>query len=151
MTKKNPPAEKVYEAFSAVADSRIRMYEDYALIDSSDRSKTYEVSWKDDVYASSDNATYWQGYPGYPVIAVLMKQGKLSCDEAVCMKMKGVPWKQLNDRHKRNYAEAVKEVLENLKQQGAETADITALAETVNNELIIFLILFFIFFILSRK
>lgn len=135
MLKKLPPEEKVYEAFSAIGDQRITMGDQSAEVRSSDGSKTYTVEWDEHRYASDDNATFWQGYPGYPVIAVLMKQGKLSCDEAVCMKMKGIPWKQLNDRHKRNYAEAVMEVLENLKQQGAETADITALAETVNNEL----------------
>ncbi|MCR5230464.1 MAG: hypothetical protein K6D03_10090 [Solobacterium sp.] len=135
MTKKNPPAEKVYEAFSAVADSRIRMYEDYALIDSSDRSKTYEVSWKDDVYASSDNATYWQGYPGYPVIAVLMMQGKLTLpDDAY--KMKDVPWKQLNDKHKRNYAEAAEEALRMISERGTDISGIRESAGAVYEELI---------------
>ena len=97
-----------------MADSRIRMYEDYALIDSSDRSKTYEVSWKDDVYASSDNATYWQGYPGYPVIAVLILQGKLPCKRSVCTAMKGIPWHVLNDKYQRDYAAAAEEAMRDI-------------------------------------
>ena len=135
MLKKLPPEEKAYEAFSAIGDQRITMSEYSAEVKSSDGSKTYTVEWNGNRYTSDDNATFWQGYPGYPVIAVLMKQGRLSCNEAVCEKMKGIPWKQLHDMHKRNYAEAVRDVLDGLKAQGVGTDDITALAETVNNEL----------------
>lgn len=89
-----PPIEKVYEAYSAIADERIIMHDTYALVKSSDGKKTYEVDWKDNVYSSSDNATYWQGYPGYPVLAVLMLQGKLPYHKENAEKMKNVPWKK---------------------------------------------------------
>ena len=77
MMKKLPPVEKAFEAYSALADGRVEMHDDYALVDSSDGAKTYEVSWQGDTYASTDNGTYWQGYAGYPVIAVLIMQGRL--------------------------------------------------------------------------
>ncbi len=112
MMKKMPPIEKTYEAYSAIADKRIEMHEDYALVDSSDYSKYYEVSWNKDVYASSDNATYWQGYAGYPVIAVLILQGRLpKLNESYLFEMADIPWKELNDEHKRDYAAAAEEVL----------------------------------------
>ena len=65
---KQPPKEKVYEAFSAIADGRVNMKEDHAEVTSSNGDKTYEVQWRDNMAASSDPATYWQGYPGYPLI-----------------------------------------------------------------------------------
>ena len=130
--KKLPPAEKAYEAYSAIADGRAEMHEasgdggtasGYALVDSSDRTKTYEVAWKGDTYSSTDNGTYWQGYAGYPVIAVLVLQGRLPQPPADTLAdLAGVPWKQLNDAHKRDYAAAVSEVLAEAPDQ--DRADI---------------------------
>ncbi|MBR2810229.1 MAG: hypothetical protein IKD69_02510, partial [Solobacterium sp.] len=77
MTEKMPPIVKIYEAFSAIADGRVAMGEGHAEVLSSDRTKSYKVFWKGDQYSSDDNASRWQGYPGYPVIAVLMLQGRL--------------------------------------------------------------------------
>ena len=94
---KMPPAEKILEAYSAIADKRIIMHENSAEVSSSDGTKTYTVEWDGNTYASSDPATYWQGYPGYPVLAVLMKQGKLPLDEEAVASMAHIPWKKLND------------------------------------------------------
>ena len=77
MDFKVPPIEKIHEAYSAIADERVALKENEAEVKSSDLSKKYLVTWKDDTYSSNDNASYWQGYIGYPVIAVLMLQGKL--------------------------------------------------------------------------
>ena len=110
--KKMPPIEKAYEAYSAIADGRVEMHEGYALVDSSDQAKTYEVAWEGDDYSSTDNGTYWQGYAGYPVIAVLILQGRLpGLGQEALADMAGVPWKWLNDAHKRDYAAAADEAL----------------------------------------
>jgi hypothetical protein len=132
---KLPPEEKIYEAYSAIADRRIEMHEDHALVASSDRSRTYTVRWEDMTYASDDNATYWQGYPGYPVLAVLLLKGILEYDEKAVMKMHDIPWKALNDRHKRKYAEALKEALETVRSSGETTEDVERLAEKNNDRL----------------
>ena len=114
--KKMPPIEKAYEAYSAIADSRVEMHEGYALVDSSDQAKTYEVAWEGNAYSSTDNGTYWQGYAGYPVIAVLVLQGRLPQPPADTLAdLAGVPWKQLNDAHKRDYAAAADEALAKLR------------------------------------
>ena len=94
---KMPPKEKILEAYSAIADKRIEMHENSAEVHSSDASKTYLVEWDGDTFASSDPATYWQSYPGYPVLAVLLKQGRLPLDEELIQPMAGIPWKKLND------------------------------------------------------
>lgn len=110
--KKLPPIEKVYEAWTAIADGRVEMHEGYATVASSDGAKAYTVRFEGDTYASDDNATYWQGYAGYPVIAVLMLQGKLPYSAAEAKKWKDINWKSVNTRFKNNYALAVEHVAE---------------------------------------
>ncbi|MCH5214266.1 MAG: hypothetical protein J1E97_03665 [Muribaculaceae bacterium] len=101
------PKEKVYEAWTAIEDNRVSLHADYATVKSSDDSKEYIVRFDGDVYASDDNATYWRGYPGYPVVAVLMLQGRLPFDAEVAHLWKDVNWKEINTRFKNRYAEAV--------------------------------------------
>lgn len=108
--KKMPPIEKVYEAWTAVADERVALQSDYAVVMSSDGAKEYSVRFNDNVYSSDDNATYWQGYAGYPVIAVLMLQGRLPLNMEEANKWSGINWTELNRKHKRDYAAAVAEI-----------------------------------------
>lgn len=77
MMKKFPPIEKILEAYTAIADGHVKLENDQALVTSSNEAKTYIVTFHDNTYTSNDNASYWQGYLGYPGIAVLMLQGKL--------------------------------------------------------------------------
>lgn len=128
---KLPPKEKILEAYSAIADKRIQMHENTAECLSSDRQKTYVISFEGNTYASSDNATYWQGYPGYPILAVLLLQGRLTYRPDLVEKMKGIPWKQLNDANKRDYTAAAEKALENVP----EKEEIKKLAERNNSEL----------------
>ena len=116
MLKKLPPLEKVYEAWSALADKRVRKTAAGYEIDSSDRAKTYTVIPDGNVYAATDSATYWQGYPGYPVLAVWMLEGRLPYHKDLAENLKGVPWKELNDKHKRNYAAAAEEAFAGLSE-----------------------------------
>lgn len=108
--KKMPPIEKVYEAWTAIADNRVTLHNDYANVSSSDGSKGYVVNFDGDQYSSDDNATFWQGYPGYPVIAVLMLQGKVPYDATEAELWKDINWTSLNKEYKNRYAEAVKSV-----------------------------------------
>lgn len=113
--EKLPPLEKVYEAWSALADGRVSICADErrATVASSNGQKGYTVTWDADerVYSSNDNATYWQGYAGYPVLAVLMEQGRLPLDHTVAEAFAGVNWTELNERFKRDYAAAVAHVV----------------------------------------
>lgn len=118
--KKLPPIEKIYEAYSALIDGRVAIKGQEAQVLSSDRSKTYTVSWQDSVYKSNDNATYWQGYAGYPILAVLMLQGKLPFDCAIAEYFKEVDWTALNLQHKRNYQAALDEVFRKRVPYGEE-------------------------------
>ena len=108
--KKFPPVEKVYEAWTALADNRVKLHEGYADVSSSNGEKAYVVKFSGDQYSSDDNATFWRGYPGYPVLAVLMLQGKLPYDAREAELWKNINWTQTNKIHKNNYAEAVKAI-----------------------------------------
>lgn len=116
---KLPPIEKVYEAWTAAVDHRVEIHPDSTLdngsatVTSSDGKKSYSITWRDggSVFTSSDPATYWQGYVGYPVLAVLMCQHRLPLPS--CAKeFSGINWTELNARHRRDYGAALTEVEE---------------------------------------
>lgn len=134
--EKLPPIEKVYEALSAVADGRVtlRPGKRQATVASSNGAKTYTVSWSEDgrTYSSNDNATYWQGYAGYPVIAVLMEQGILPLDRAVAEDFAHVNWTELNERFRRDYARAVRAVVD---ERGLDADQVEAAARSVYDAL----------------
>lgn len=108
---KQTPVAKVYEALTAIADNRILLKEQEAQVTSSDNQKVYQVKWQDNKYTSNDNATFWQGYPGYPVVAVLMLQGKIKYSKDVLKYLKDINWHLLNEQFKKNYDEAILAVL----------------------------------------
>ena len=117
MMEKLPPIEKIYEAYSAIADQRVALKDDHGEVFSSDRRKCYTVSFDGNTYSSNDNATYWQGYAGYPVIAVLLLQGKLPFHEKTAELFRDINWNSLNDQYKRNYRKAAESVM---KQRGMD-------------------------------
>ncbi|MGZ4848660.1 MAG: hypothetical protein ACXV4C_05820 [Halobacteriota archaeon] len=124
-----PPITKVYEALSAVADGRVKLTrETSAHVVSSGGDKTYTVKWSPDgrEITSDDNATRWQGYLGYPIIAVLLLIGRLPYDPTVARWLAGVPWHDLNEQYKRNYDAAVDYVLERLQQGGGDAGAVRA-------------------------
>ncbi len=102
---------KIYEALTALASMRVTMGEENAQVVSSDLTKTYIVRWRDDLYSSTDSASFWQGYPGYPIIAVLFLQKKLDYDEDMATYLKDINWHQINAKYKRDYQKSLDEVL----------------------------------------
>lgn len=133
---KMPPKEKVYEAWTAIVDNRVSMHPDYAVVASSDDSKSYTVRFSGDTFASDDNATYWRGYPGYPVIAVLMLQGWLPFNRDEAEQWKDVNWKEVNTRFRNNYSAAVDAVARerdiDLQQSEKAADEVMAALETLN-------------------
>ena len=118
-----PPIAKVYEALSAVADGRVRLTaETTAEVVSSERDKSYTVKWSADrpAITSNDNATRWQGYAGYPIIAVLLHMGRIPYDPQAAAALANVPWHALNQKFKRDYDAAVEHVLAEVTQRGGD-------------------------------
>lgn len=132
---KLPPLLKVYEAFGALADGRIKITgPSSAVVLSSDRNKEYVVELSEDgrVVSSNDNASYWQGYLGYPAIAVLIARGLLERPpEAVLGALAGIEWKKLNERARGDHARAGAELARILAERGQAAEPLQAAAEAV--------------------
>ncbi len=132
---KLPPIEKIHEAYSAIADHRVTMQDGSALVGSSDGTKEYTVTWEENVYTSNDNGSFWQGYAGYPMIAVLMLQDKLPLDKAIAGYFRGINWRALNAKYKAKYSKAVAEVMESLQVQNIDCKTINIEVNHVYNSI----------------
>jgi hypothetical protein len=128
---KLPPRIKIYEALGSIADGRVHLLSDSeAVVVSSDGTRRYHVRWKDNAIVSDDNGSKYKGYLGYPAIAVLMLRGILPYDESVAQQLKGIPWKELNERFGR-YDKTERYVLEHVR----DPERVKAFVERVYNEL----------------
>jgi hypothetical protein len=120
---KMPPKAKVYEALSAFTDGRVNLVGPAeAEVTSSGGDKKYLVKWSDDMmrFSSNDNASYWQGYIGYPIIAVLLVLGRIKFDSKYAAHLSGVNWKKINNLFKRDYDKAVASVLDEIEAKGED-------------------------------
>jgi hypothetical protein len=138
ITWKSPPKAKIYEALSAVADGRVKpVGGEIAEVVSSDGTKTYHVEWSPDLnrITSNDNASYWQGYMGYPIIAVLIVLGKLDYKTKVADVLAGVPWKQINRQFRNDYAKAIESVLDTLEAKGTPRQVVAAEVDRIMTQI----------------
>jgi hypothetical protein len=131
-----PPPIKVYEAIGAIGDGRVRAIDDAQNVwevVSSDGAKKYRVEISADgrEISSNDNASYWQGYLGYPAIAVLMARGKLHASAEATRMLAGIPWKELNRRFKNDYARTAAEVARIVAERGGDFDAIRAEAASI--------------------
>lgn len=113
MTWKHPHISKIYEALSTIADNRMEITGNTAKSFSTSRNKFYEIEY--DPIANqimcNDNSSYFKGELGYPAIAFLMKVEKLSFDQKIADLLKGILWKDINQKFKNNFDKAVESVM----------------------------------------
>jgi hypothetical protein len=129
-----PPHAKVYEALGALGDGRVRLEnEQRATVTSSDGSRTYEVETSENGHqiSSNDNSSYWQGYLGYPAIAVLIARGPYRPRQDVLKALRGIPWKEMNRRFRNDYGRTLAAVMERAEQRGFDCGAIRAEVEAV--------------------
>jgi hypothetical protein len=126
---KLPPPEKIYEALSVLADGRYTMEAaGKVTVTSSGGDKKYMVRWKEEdtaagqviMITSNDNASFWQGYTGYPIIAVLMIIKKITFDSSLLLHFQGVSWNEINKRYRNDYAKAADEVLSKVDEDAVQ-------------------------------
>lgn len=108
MFRKNPPIIKIYEALGAIADERIEITQWLfveAKVYSSDRNKYYTVNYDpaNNAIMTNDNGSYWQGYLGYPSIAILLIQGDLPFNQEYSNLLKDIPRKKINTQNKNDF------------------------------------------------
>lgn len=122
MKWKQPPIIKIYEALGAVADRRVEILSNTAKIYSSSGNKFYDVSYNPVAQSimANDNGSYWKGYLGYPSIAFLMKTGVVSYDEKVADLLKGIAWKDINQKFKNDFDKTLKFILSSKSEEEKE-------------------------------
>ncbi len=114
-----PPRVKVLEALSAIADERIHISgEKEAIVFSSDKSRKYRVKWNGGRgIVADDNGSKYRGYLGYPSIAFLMLKGLLPFDRELADALKGIPWREINEKFK-SYRLTEAYIAEVLREKG---------------------------------
>ena len=131
-----PPRVKIFEALGCIADGRVKLSGNSASVSSSSGDRSYSVKWDGaKAIGSDDNASKWQGYLGYPPIAFLMLKGALSFDERLAGSLKGIPWKKLNEKFKRDYLKTEEEAFRAASGRGVEKKDLISFAEKILEEL----------------
>jgi len=129
-----PPPIKVYEALGAIGDGRVRLEDEHrAAVTSSEGDKTYavEISGDGREISSNDNASYWQGYLGYPAIAVLLMRGLYRAPANVIDALAGIPWKEINRRFKNDYDQTLVEVNRIVEESGHDPDAVASEVESI--------------------
>ena len=113
MKWQHPPIIKIYEALGSVADDRVEIYGNTAKVYSSTRNKYYDVTFDPDKKSimANDNGSYWKGYLGYPSIAFLMKRCVISYEQQIGALLKGIAWKDINQKFKNDFDKTLEYIL----------------------------------------
>lgn len=121
MKWKIPPRLKVYEALGCLADQRITLVGDGAVVTSSSGHKKYRVRYdpQRNAITSNDNGSYWQGYLGYPAISFFLATGMLRYDKKTAVVLKGIAWKDINRKFKNDFAKTESFILNEAITSGA--------------------------------
>jgi hypothetical protein len=131
---KMPPRVKIYEALGALADGRIELdTQGGGRVGSSSGDKVYTVEVGADgrEIAANDNASYWQGYLGYPAIAVLIARGLYTPHPRVLAALKGIPWKAINRRNRNDWERTTAEVEREARERGCDVTLMRAESEAI--------------------
>ncbi len=132
-----PHLSKIYEALGAIADNRIEFVEgkNEAKMYSSSGNKFYTVTWNNNLteMMANDNSAFFNSKLSYPMISVLLLKGKISYPADLADNLKGIKWKDINQKFKNNFDRTIKFVLDELETKGIDReyiqAQVTKIAE----------------------
>ena len=132
---KHPPLIKIYESLGAVADGRVEKTGKCAKVYSSTRNKYYDVNYDPEkqLIMTNDNGSYWKDYLGYPAIAYLMTIGVLSYEENIGDLLKGIAWKDINQKFKNDFEKTLQFIL--LNKTTDEVDKLKRFTEKVDGEI----------------
>ena len=107
----------MYEALGAVADKRIEVSGNAGKCYSSTRNKFYDISFDPESNAimSNDNTSYYKGELGYPAVAFLLQRGELEYRPEMGGLMKGIAWKDINQKFKNDFEKALEHILKDME------------------------------------
>ncbi len=132
-----PPRIKILEALGAIGDGRIHVLDEKrARVVSSDRTREYNVyaDLEHRLVYSDDNGTRFRNYVGYPIIAFLMLKGVLPFDKRLAEALRGIPWRELNERFK-SYATVESIVKRVAKERGVDPRELDEFIAEVMDKL----------------
>lgn len=133
-----PIIEKIYEAYSAIADGRITIQNtennDEYKVTSSDYSKSYTIFKTNNTYVSDDNMSFWKQTIGYPILAIMMVNGELQYNEDVIKYFKNINWKKINTEYKNDYVKVASLILEEMNKNKIDIDFIKSETEKVYSQ-----------------
>jgi hypothetical protein len=126
MKWKMPPKIKIYEALGCIGDKRIEIKDNQAKVYSSSRKKYYTVKYddKNKAIVANDNGSYWQGYLGYPAIAILLQINKIKFNDSCSQALRNIAWKELNKKFKNDYSKTEIYIKERVASRGGNTDEL---------------------------
>lgn len=122
---KHPSKTKMYEALGAVVDNRIEVSGNIGKCYSSSRNKYYDITFdpESNSIMSNDNTSYWTGELGYPAIAFLLKSGMLEYRTNLAELLKGIAWKDINQKFKNDFDDALEHILRDMETEDKKKLD----------------------------
>ena len=121
-----PPKIKIYEALGAVADGRVEVdgifgYEGKCF-SASTPGRVYDIKYDPDTntITSNDSGSAALGYLGYPMIAFLLKIGKLNYQVEFLPYLRGLDWIAIKQKVNKHHEETLRLLLGTLFQQGVD-------------------------------
>ncbi|HUO55918.1 MAG TPA: hypothetical protein VMU27_00565 [Candidatus Paceibacterota bacterium] len=134
----HPPVIKIYEALGSVADGRIQLSGNSAKVYSSNGNKFYTVNFDpaSKSIMTNDNGSFYKGYLGYPAIAFLMLIGELNYSPSVAEKLKGIAWKDINQKFKNDFEKTRLYILEGkaIEDRAAIEREVSAIDEQLKTK-----------------
>ncbi len=130
-----PPKIKILEALSAVYGDRVKVVNDkFCRVTSSDGTRVYNVflDLEQRLAYSDDNGTRYRRYIGYPIISFLIVKGVVPADNEIGEIIRGVKWKQLNEKYKK-YDIVMNEIYKILIMYGIDRKRVEKYIENVMN------------------
>jgi hypothetical protein len=137
MKWKTPPTIKIYEALGCIADERITKENNEIHVYSSSKNKFYTIQYseKENAIMSNDNGSYWIGYLGYPSIAYLMHIKKIQYNENFTNPLKGIKWKDINQKFKNDFLKTEKHVRNSILLQGINLKEFDNEIKNIMNQI----------------
>lgn len=155
-----PPrdAHIVYEAFTALTDKRLRLVDEktaqcfsssgnkfYTITfeispDNLSNEKQEKISDREISIMSDDKMAFFMGEVSYPILALLLEKEVITFDKKVLPYFEGIPWKDINQKNKKNgrnnYMKSVEEVLVSISENGGDRALCEQEANRIFDELL---------------
>ena len=125
-----PHIIKIAEAYSAIADGRVKLdRKNQYIVFSSDYTKKYTVEIRGDYYSSNDNMSYNYNVLGYPIVAVLMVKGIIHYNFWAAKRFQNICWTKVNLECNKDFSRLLEIIL---KQIGKTDKDIEELKKELD-------------------